>query len=66
MDLFEKLNPYFGKYEISFQFWGVGNNNVFINKNDVEIASFGGEETPEDIMQVTLSYLDRINKTKRN
>jgi hypothetical protein len=60
--LFERLKEYFGKYEISFQFWGDGNNNVFINKDDVEIASFGGENTPEEIMVRALEYLDRINR----
>lgn len=54
------------KYEFSFQFWGEGNNNVFIDKDDVEIHSTGGYETPLDAMIAALEYIYKINpKAKR-
>lgn len=56
------LNEYMGRYCISFQFWGSGNNNVYIEKDGVELYSAGGEETPFDIMTIALNYLDKINR----
>lgn len=55
------LEEYTKRYEISFQFWGEGNNNVYISKDDVELQSFGGEDTIKDIIVRTIEYLDRIN-----
>jgi len=45
--LLERIEKYAGKYELSFQFWGEGSNNVFIEKDGVELISFGGEDTPK-------------------
>lgn len=61
--LLKELEKFIDKYEFSFQFWGQDNNNVFINKDDVEIASFGGENSITDILRTTLEYLYRINRT---
>lgn len=41
-----ELNKYAGKYQFSFQFWGEGNNNVYIMKDDVDLFDTGGLETP--------------------
>ena len=51
------------KYQISFQFWGHGNNNVFIQKNDVELYSSGEHDSPEDAIMDALLYLYRITNT---
>jgi len=48
-------------YEFSFQFWGEGNNNVFISKDDVELDSTGGYETPLEVMKEALRYIYKIN-----
>ena len=55
---------YFDKYDITFQFWGKGDNNVFIERDGIELVSFGGRETVEDALNDTLEYLERINKRK--
>ena len=52
---------YAGKYEISIQFWGDGNTNVFIAKDGVELTDFGGL-TPFEAIGKTVGYLDKINK----
>ena len=51
---------YAGKYDISIQFWGPGNTNVFIEKDGVPLTDFGSLD-PEEAIQRTIDYLDRIN-----
>lgn len=52
-------------YQFSFQFWGEGNNNVFIEKDDVELYSTGGHSTPQKAIYEALKYIRKINpKTK--
>lgn len=58
---FKKLKSYAGKYQISFQLWGEDNNNIFIQKDDVDLWSCGNEKTPLDAMRKAIGYLDRIN-----
>lgn len=48
-------------YSFSFQFWGPANNNVFIEKDSIELASFGGLETPDDIMRRCLEWVEKHN-----
>src|SRR4051812_27521741 len=57
----EKIKKWSSIYEFSFQFWGEGNNNVFINKGGIELASFGGEPTIEDILKVALDWVNKQN-----
>lgn len=59
--LLSRIEKYSQRYNISFQFWGDGNNNCFINKDDVEIHSSGGHDTIKEALSYTLEYLDRIN-----
>lgn len=63
-ELIVKLESYAGAYEFSFQFWGEGNNNVFIEKDQIEVASFGGEESIHDILQLTYDWLKKHKATK--
>jgi len=56
----KRMLAYAGKYQISIQFWGEGNTNVFIEKDDVELTDFGGLE-PEEAIKQAVEYLDRIN-----
>ena len=46
------------RYNFSFQFWGVDNNNVYIERDGVDIADFGGEATPMEIMQRTVKWCE--------
>jgi|SRR5688572_11309282 len=47
-------------YEFSFQFWE-NTNNVYINKDDVEIKSFGGHESIESLLEKTLEWCEKAN-----
>lgn len=60
--LLEEILKYAGKYHFSFQFWGEGNNNAYIDKEDVEIYSCGGYDTPEECMSHVLDFIYRINQ----
>lgn len=56
-----KIEFWATKYEFSFQFWGEGNNNVFINKDDVEIHSSGGYETVADMFKYVIAWCEKAN-----
>lgn len=58
-----KIDFYSKIYEFSFQFWGKDNNNVFINKGDVELTSFGGIVSSRSCMRRAIEYVERINPT---
>jgi hypothetical protein len=60
-EAYNKMLVYAGKYEISIQFWGEGNTNVFIAKDGVDLIDFGGL-SPSIAIKKTVEYLDRINK----
>jgi hypothetical protein len=60
--LFFDLAPYFGKYQISFQFWGRNNNNVYIMKDGVDLYDSGGHESVMHVLIDALNYLNRINR----
>ncbi len=49
------------QYDFSFQFWGCFNNNVFINRGNVEVASFGGFETVEKLFEEVLKWCEKAN-----
>jgi len=57
---FDKMLKYAGKYEISIQFWGDSNTNVFIAKDGIDLTDFGGLDPAEAIARA-VEYLDRIN-----
>lgn len=59
----KKMLSYAGKYQISIQFWGPSETNVYIEKGGVSLTDFGGLD-PEEALDKTLEYLDRINKVK--
>ncbi len=56
-----KIEFWSKKYEFSFQFWGEGQNNVYINKDFVEIASFGGKKTIDDIFKKVIEWCEKAN-----
>lgn len=59
----EKMLAYCGKYQVSIQFWGDGNTNVYIEKDDVDLTDFGGYN-PLEAIEKTLEYLNKINGIK--
>ena len=64
--VFVQLSEYFGKYEITFQFWGEGQHIAFIEKDGVDLWNGGKSfDTPLDAMVAVRNYLDRINNKKR-
>jgi hypothetical protein len=62
-DLMCAILIYSAKYQITFQFWGSGNNNVFIEKDGTDLWDRGGLEMVEVLLE-TVKYLDKINKVK--
>lgn len=60
--LLGEIEKWSGKYQFSFQFWGEDNNNVFINKDHVEITSMGGRESIQEILADTLEWIYRVNR----
>lgn len=60
-DQFEKMLKYAGKYEITIQFWGEADTNVFIAKDGIDIHDFGGLD-PQTAIEQTVKYLNRINR----
>lgn len=61
--LLTKLSQYTMTYEITIQFWGHSNTNVFITKGGVDLTDFGGLG-PIQAIEKTIEYLDRINGKK--
>lgn len=62
--LIAELQKWSHEYEFQFQFWGDANNNVFIEKGGIEVASFGGEDTIKDILKRTVDWIHRTNPGK--
>lgn len=60
--LLEEIEKYSSKYQFSFQFWGDGNNNVFIMKDDVDLYSSGGFLSIEGVIMDALQYIYKINR----
>ena len=59
--LLTKIEFWAFQYDFSFQFWGTGNNNVYINRGGIEIASFGGRETIKEVLQDTIEWCEKAN-----
>lgn len=63
--LLSRIEWWSKQYEISFQVWGEGNNNVFVNHDDVDIYSSGGWETVEEMFNEVLKWCERSNPSKK-
>lgn len=62
--VFQEIEKWNSKgYEFSFQFWGSGNNNVFVMKERVDLFDTGGFLTPLEAIQEALDQIYRLNKT---
>jgi len=60
--LIEAIEKYSDKYQFSFQFWGNGENNVYIAKDDINLYDTGGYLTIEDVMIAALHYIYKVNR----
>jgi len=61
-DYIQAIEKWSNIYQFSFQFWGKGNNNVYIYKDHIEIYDSGGHETPMRAINDALQYIKRINQ----
>ena len=59
--LLTKVEFWAFQYDFSFQFWGVGNNNVFINRSNVELTSSGGFDTVEKMFEFVIEWCEKSN-----
>lgn len=59
--LMQRLLKYSSKYEINFQMWPK-QYSIYISKDGIDLHSVGGYDCPNDVIEVALQYLDRINK----
>lgn len=60
-----ELSEYFGDYQISFHFFGPGNNDVVILKDGIILFDDYAFQSPLAAMAAARDYLDRINNKKR-
>jgi hypothetical protein len=60
-----KIQFWSGKYDLSFQFWGEGDCNVYISKDSVDIKSMGGEDTPLEIMNQAIEWCEKANPSTK-
>ena len=63
--LLSKVGFWSKQYDISFQFWGQANNNVFISNDLIELASFGGRDTIKEILEDTIEWCEKANPSKK-
>lgn len=56
-----KIQFWSAYYDFSFQFWGEDNNNVYVSRDSIDIADFGGEETPLDIIKRVIAWCEKTN-----
>jgi hypothetical protein len=61
-NLIQEIDNYSDKYQFSFQFWGDGNNNVFIMKDDIDLYSSGGFSSIQEVLIDALQYIYKINR----
>ena len=61
-NLIQEIDNYSDKYQFSFQFWGDGNNNVFIMKDDIDLYSSGGFSSIQEALMDALQYIYKINR----
>lgn len=59
--LLSKIEFWAFQYDFSFQFLGVGNNNVFINRGNVEIHSSGGFDTISEMFEHVVDWCQNSN-----
>ena len=49
------------QYDFSFQFWGVGNNNIYVSRGNIELVSSGGFETVKEALESVINWCEKSN-----
>lgn len=60
-EMLAQINKWSAIYQFSFQFWGDNNNNLFIEKDGVDVHSCGGFDTPEEVLATALAWVNKQN-----
>lgn len=63
--LLAKIEFWSKQYTFSFQFWGEGNNNVFIDRDSVEVHSTGGMDTIKEVLEEAIEWCEKANPSKK-
>ncbi len=67
--LLKEIEKYSDKYKFSFQFWGEGDNNVYISKAnidiDIDLFSTGGLYTIKDALISALNWVYKVNRVPK-
>src|ERR1700689_4217106 len=59
--LIDELEKWSKEYNFSFQFWGKDQNNIYISKGGIDVASFGGETNIRDVIVRALDWVYKQN-----
>lgn len=59
--LYRQLQKWKDVYDVNFQMYG-GEFNIYLSKNDIELYSMGGCETPEEALNGCLAWINKVNK----
>lgn len=59
--LFDKVKNYSKKYQINLQMWPNW-TCIFVEKDHVDLYSYGGSLPLDKVLDNIIEYLDRINK----
>lgn len=59
--LITKVEFWAYQYDFSMQLWGPGNNNVFINRANVELHSTGGFDDVQDMLKYICEWCEKAN-----
>lgn len=54
--LLKEIQKWSEVYQFTFQFWGEGNNHVYIDKDNTRLTSFGQFDTPKEAIEKTLKW----------
>lgn len=54
-----KIEYWSNRYRFGFQYWGPEGCNVYIYRDDVEIASFGGRETISELLDDVIEWCEK-------
>lgn len=59
--LMTEIEKWSNTYHFSFQFWGPDNNNCFIEKDGIEVKSFGGCGKIKGALETCLEWIKKEN-----
>lgn len=63
-ELMDEIEKWSETYEFSFQFWGNGNNNIYLSKGGVDLYDTGGLETPREAIETVLMWIYIKNRVR--